>query len=206
MCRTIQKTISFILSIGLILTCVTSPGSFAQGLDSDFEAPVIEHQQLETGFAEDDQVFTATVLDNEEVKKVTLFYRFSGDDAFTELDMKLALEESLYTSTLKIENNSVSEIQYYIQAEDASNNIVLKGFAFEPLVRLINAGSEAQATAPPSSDAVKQTAQKGKVNLLYVALGILAVGAIAGAAGGGSSSAAESCVECDITLTIMPIQ
>ena len=187
---------------------------WAQDSDAtDFEAPIIEHSILQAGIIGGVEVFGATVVDNEEIEKVSLFYRFSGETEFAELNMREIASSSFYS--VKVDTANVpadtSAIEYYIQAEDTSGNIVLKGFAFQPLIRSFEIAEPALIATPrPEPDpAPVAVAQSRKINWLYVALSVLVVGGVAASLGGDSGGSGsdpmnpqDDCVGgCTVTVT-----
>lgn len=209
--------------VGTLALCVAITGTLpvivqAQDVASDFEPPVIEHEAIEFGELGEDQTFSAVVVDNEELSEVTFFYRFEGETAFINKPMELLPSLSLYSVTIETTDRTEKSIEYYIQAEDTASNVVLKGFAFEPLVRVLqdpNAEPEAIAgvtdsTAPADTPAVP--APKKRSRLLYVGLGVLAllaVGAAAAGGGGGDSGPGpgpepEGCSPCTVSVSISP--
>lgn len=187
--------------------------ALAQNTGSDFEAPIIEHEDVGNGLLGDIETFVASVVDNEAVENVSLFYRLKGDTKFTELPMS-PLNASSYYYSAKIDTANLADektaIEYYIRAEDSAGNLVLKGFAFEPLVRTllpaVPPGSSIDANV--TQDSTPTVAPKSKINWVYVALGALVLGGIAaGASGGGSDDVApagDCSPNCLVTLTISP--
>ncbi|MFK7858403.1 MAG: hypothetical protein AB8B64_06275 [Granulosicoccus sp.] len=186
----------------------------AQSTEFDFEAPIIEHEEITTGILGDVAEFVATVVDNAEVESVSLFYRYAGEDDFIEVIMQPLLQSSSYTTTINTAARSGEDtaIEYYIRAEDTSKNMVLKGLSFNPLVRTLINPNLANITAD-QAPTPEQSAPVKKINWLYVGLGALLVGGIAAAAGGGGSDgnnvisdpgAQPGCDPCTITLTLSP--
>ncbi|MFK8083100.1 MAG: hypothetical protein AB8B97_22695 [Granulosicoccus sp.] len=182
---------------GLLVACIVSATLIAAAMpsvlmaqqtrSSDFESPIIEHIALDTGLIGGVEVFGATVVDNVEIEAVSLFYRFSGEKQFAELPMREIASSAFYS--VKVDTANVpldtSAIEYYLQAEDTSGNIVLKGFAFQPLLRTFTPSatqSVPQITKPAAPTA---TASKN-LKWVYVAVGVLAVGVIAASLDSGS--------------------
>lgn len=196
-------------TITSISSAITPTFAFAQQTPSvDFESPIIEHVAQDGGPVGGVEVFGATVVDNDAIDRVVVFYRFSGETEFAEVTMREVAQSSFYSAKVDTANVPLDTeaIEYYIQAEDASGNIVLKGFAFQPLTRAFEAVSpvvpevevvsaEPEFTDPPVSSSV---------NWWYVGLGVLVLGGIAASAGGGgsSSSTGDDCDGgCTVTLT-----
>ncbi len=206
----LKPVLTTLFCIWFALTSTLTSIVHAQSAGSDFEAPIIEHEEISSGVLGDVESFVATVVDNEELDSVSLFYRYAGDADFIEISMQPLAESSYYTATVdtSLRDGSDTAIEYYIRAEDASGNLVLKGFAFEPLVRSLIDDSPAtsptvvtEQPAPPTEPAPRK-----KVNWLYVGLGILLVGGIAagaGGGGGGSDPVDPTCSpNCSVTLTL----
>ncbi len=200
-----------VLPIGLAL---------AQTDELDFQAPIVEHEAVDSGQLGDTQVFVATVVDNIELKNVRLFFRFDGEEDFQSTEMEPLNESSLHSAGVVTSDVEAASIEYYIQAEDVAGNIVLKGYAFDPLIRLLEPASDTQALstaqtdstsapeAPVATPAPPQVKKRSK--FLYIALGVLLLGGLAAAAGGGSDDGGSTggttptgnC--CTVTLTISP--
>lgn len=173
----------------------------------DFESPIIEHIEREGGPLGSLESFGATVVDNDEIASVTLYYRFSGENEFAQLPMREIASSSFYSArvgTSNVPSGTVS-IEYYIQAEDVSGNLVLNGFAFQPLVRFFEPAKPITPITPVAEPITEPVESAGGVNWLYIGLGVLAVGAIAAAAGGGGGSSggsSDDCVGgCEVTVT-----
>ncbi|MFK7853525.1 MAG: hypothetical protein AB8B79_05405 [Granulosicoccus sp.] len=214
--RQIKKAFISVVSACFAITVVFSNGAFAQSTERDFEAPIIEHEQIDGGTSGDVETFVATVVDNDELQSVSLFYRYSGEADYVELVMQPVASSSYYSA--KVDTAEAKEaaesIEYYIRAEDVSGNLVLKGFVFEPLVRslimpiamapeeqpITSAVDPAPAPAPVAKPA-------RKINWLYVALGALVIGGVAagasgGDSGGGGGTNADCEPSCRVNLTI----
>jgi hypothetical protein len=198
-----RRLIAAALAVCIASVQITSAVATAQTDGPDFESPVIEHEQSDGGLAGGVELFNATVVDNDELSSVRLFYRFSGDTEYTRINMRQITSSSNYTArviTSSIdESDNVNGIEYYIRAEDVAGNLVLKGFAFQPLLRKFE-------TAKISEQPV-ETAQtvdsSSRINWLWVALGALVVGGVAAASSGSSSS--NECVDsCTVSVTFDP--
>ena len=193
-------------AITSVFYAVIPATAVAQQSDSvDFESPIIEHVVQDGGLIGGVEVFGATVVDNDEIKRVVVFYRFSGETEFAELPMREVAQSSFYSAKVDTANVPLDTegIEYYIQAEDASGNIVLKGFAFQPLTRSFQVAGPAEV-APAEPEAQGPSASSS-FNWWYVGLGVLVLGGIAAAAsggGGGSSMNSDDCVGgCTVNLT-----
>lgn len=188
-----------------------------QSSSVDFESPIIEHEAQDGGPIGSVEVFGATVVDNDKIDRVVVFYRFSGETEFAELPMREVAQSSFYSAKVDTANVRLDTeaIEYYIQAEDASGNIVLKGFAFQPLTRVFEAASPVEPepefepevnVASTEPEFVDPSVSSSSINWWYVGLGVLLVGGIAAAAnsdsGGPSTNTGEDCNGgCTVNLT-----
>ena len=196
--KQINQFTSVVVALVFSFNSLLIPGSVA-AQSVDFESPTIEMTEVQYGAAGEAQVFIATIIDNESVADVVFNYRMSGDGAFTESPManttgaeyKISLSETYAEGDI---------IEYYIAAADETGNRTLKGFEFAPLTREISSSAAEQFALEATEEKPK------KLNLLYVALGVLALGALAGAAAGGGGSSDDGGVcpadGCTFTLSI----
>ncbi|MBX2886018.1 MAG: hypothetical protein KTR32_39045 [Granulosicoccus sp.] len=209
-----SKVIASWLAVCLaILGCGTG---FAQAPGADFEPPIIELEQVDTGVLGETQSISVTAVDNDEIDSVVLYYRFGPTGLFATLGMQEVLGSSRYSASVETVGVTENQLQYYIQAIDVSQNVVLKGFAFEPLIRKLEsktipaiAATQTEPPVPATSDEQTEPVTEKKINFLYVALGVLAVGAIASAAGGGGGNTPVNdqpgeCSVCQVTITVAP--
>ena len=184
---------------GVLIACralvavllLIAPVAHAQELD--VEPPLIEHERIERGEQGVAQEFTATVVDDREVEEVLLFHRRAGDETFENLPLERVGTSSVFLATLPTEAGDARAIEYYIQARDASGNRVIRGYAFNPLQRLMvgeGAGPLAEADA----------AQTGvRKRWLWIGLGVLAVGAAVALSDSGDGESSDT-----FTVTIEP--
>jgi len=201
-CSLARRAISLLAAIALAITSLTLPIAHSQSDSQDYEPPLIEHEVIDSADAAFAQEFTANVVDDKALAEVLLFYRFVGDEAFVSIPMTQVASSSVYTATVETDINDPKSIEYYIQARDEAGNRVVKGFAFNPLLRSIPDGNG----AAPSSAANEPQASTGR-RWLYIGLGVLAVGAIAAAAGsGGGRDSGTGGGEGDFTLILDPPQ
>lgn len=178
---------------------------FAQSEFQDFEAPVIEHNSSDYSEDNELQVFSATVADNVEVSSVFMYYRYKGQDEYKPVEMKRVATSSLYSVSIFTDESSESTIEYFLQAEDSAGNIVLKGFAFEPLVRTLSLPDTASTiTQATEQQEVKLETEKPKSKVLYYVLGALAVGALAAGLSGDGDDPPRGCTDgvCEVTFTL----
>jgi len=146
--------------------------------------PLIEHEVIPQGSPGVTQEFNASVVDDESLAEVTLFYRFKGDPKFKSVTMEPIASSSVHTASVETSRGDNRDIEYYIRATDRAGNRVIKGYAFDPLIRKMG---QAAPVARSNSTESQASSGKSRRNLIYIGLGVLAVGAIAAAAGNGDS-------------------
>ncbi len=204
-----RKTVISLLALALALFASWAPVVQAQSDFGDFEAPSIEHDEDTRGRRGAVENFIARVTDNERLASVHLYYRYNGEQVpdadYIEVDMQPIKGSDFHSADIDTSDaaDEASVIEYYIRAEDVSGNVVLKGFAFRPLERILD-----DPTVPVDDALVTEAADTsvdtsgGKLNWWLVGLGVLAVGGLAAVAadGGGSSD----CNPCVVTLDIEP--
>ncbi len=180
--------------------------AFAQsGSSIDLDPPLIEHEIVSEVESNIRQTFVATVVDDDELDSVRLFYRFSGELTYSTIMMSRVSFSSSYIAQINTDPAIETTIEYYIQAKDKSGNRTVRGYAFNPLERNIVlsedylAANTTEAVAAPVTEE-PQTSRK----TLYVVLGVLAVGLIAGLAGGSGGSGGSNCETqgCQIDIDI----
>ena len=192
----------YIRSIVTILTCVGfiyAPFLKAAQLSlpsGDLVAPEVSHEVIPDSLEAGSSVqIKATVTDNVGVKSVTLFYRTKGTEEYKRVSMNRIGETDEYAITLGKSELVEPGIEYYIQAMDLAGNSLLHGYSFSPLAVNVVAPSAPAAVAPaavaaeePAGETIREEpqAEKKKSNTwIWIAVGALAIGAIALAAGGG---------------------
>lgn len=196
--KSLNRIVCFwVVALHLIVTTTLVVGPVHAQTQNADGTPLIELEIVDTGVAGDDQVFSATVIDDGEFLEVDFFYRFDGFTQFDQISMTVIPGTSFYTATVEVFDRQPQVIEYYINVRDADNNKVTKGFAFDPLSRLLVAAESpvatTEATQAPTAAPQPAPAATGRSTgrtILYVGLAVLAVGALAAAAssGGGSSS------------------
>ena len=173
----------------------------------DVEPPLIEHDVIRAVEADIRQTFFATVVDDNELDSVSLYYRFQKDPTYSTVLMKRVSFSSTYIVHVPTDPSDDRDIEYYIQARDVAGNRTVRGYAFNPLMREINIPAAPPIAAAPEPEPVAAESPGKKRTVLYVVLGVLAAGLIAGAAsksGGSGSDDAEPCPNglCTITVTV----
>ena len=176
--------------------------AYAQSDPIDVEPPLIEHTMNDAVEAAERQSFVATVVDDDVLDSVSLFYRFQDDPAYSSVQMNRVSYSSTYIAHISTDPDSARNIEYYIEARDEAGNRTVRGFAFNPLLREINATEVAvEPNPPPASESMFESIGKRKT-VLYVVLGVLAVGAVASAANGFGTKAACPNDRCTITVNV----
>lgn len=206
---TLLGTVAQTVSTAALLiggTLVVTPG-FAQSVNNptDINPPTIELEEIPSGVAGQEQVFTSLVSDEGDIKDVTLFYRYKGQQAFVSLPMNQLGNSVYYVASVRPSETETRAIEYYVQAIDIAGNRQIEGFAFEPITRELNPPDRPSTTAttPTTATDTTTTSKSGGLKIWHIVVGVLAVGLIAGAAaggGGGSDSSPDETVP--LTLTV----
>ena len=192
-------TLQFLATV-LIFTLLATNTAQAQLL-VDVEAPIIELEALAETEADGSQVFSALVADDQQLKDVTLYHRRSGQQAFTRQDMEPLGDTGYYSATLTTDPSDLRAIEYYLQARDEGGNRTVSGYAFDPYHRLLTRASSRENSEPWQPAISNQPVAKTPRRWWAVALGVLAVGVLAAAAGGGDNS--EESGRVPVTIDII---
>ncbi len=197
-----KRLITVCLSLLLVLLQV-SPG-YAQTAP-DIQAPIIEFEAIAEAVAGDAQVFTAQVADDRNLKDVTLYYRRAGQSPFTPIPMTIIGDSTYYSATVRTQANDLRAFEYYIQARDESGNRTVEGYAFDPYRREI-VTFEPRVIEPVvvSKQTVntEPTQSAASIKWWHIALGVVALGALASAGGGGDSGDSGSRPTVPLTINI----
>jgi hypothetical protein len=190
-----KRSIRFVLVVMLIQSMLFSTIVHAEQLllpAADVSAPEVNHKPIigpiPVGATHQ---LKATVSDNVGVDGVSLFYRQVGDSQYQRKTMLRETNDSdVYSITLGTKDLAVPGIEYYIQATDLAGNSVLYGYSFEPIKLNVMSGAEVTTVKNESTfDEVlngdSKENKKGGFKWVWIALGALAVGAVAAAASGG---------------------
>jgi len=198
----------FVFWFALSQALLGMSSAYAQSGLIDVEPPLIEHNIVSTVEADTRQSFFATVVDDDELASVSLYYRFENDTSYSPVMMNRVSFSSTYIAHVPTDAASDRNIEYYIQARDLAGNRTVRGYAFNPLVREITV-PEIAPVANASDTPTQASGSGGKRRtVLYVVLGVLALGLIAGAAGGGggggSGATDETCPggSCTVSITV----
>jgi len=180
--------------------------AYAQFDVIDVEPPLIEHEIVGAVEAGIRQSFFATVVDDNELDSVSLFYRFANDPTYSNVLMKRVSYSSTYIAHVPTDETSDRNIEYYIQARDKAGNRTVRGYAFNPLVREINITET--AVAAELVVPVKEEPDRNIVRTAaYVTVGVVLLGLVANSlasSSGGDGTSTPACADgvCPVTITI----
>ncbi|VAW57800.1 hypothetical protein MNBD_GAMMA07-1639 [hydrothermal vent metagenome] len=185
-----------IISILCYILAFSSTVNAAQNsfLSIDVLAPEISQPEyIDTVIKDTDHTVTVNVTDNAVIKQVTLYYRLMGDEKFIPLPMNIIENTHNYQVNIAAKNIKNTDMEYYIQAMDSSENESFHGHSFSPLsVTLI-----ADAPIEPyiSNELASNTLISEESNIFtnkwfWIGVGVLVVGAAA--TGGGSEPPATT--------------
>jgi len=205
----LRAFIIFLICNTLIFSPVVSAAEALALPGSDLIAPEIKQQQIPKNLpAGDLPTITATVTDNVGVKDVTVFYRQIGASDFARVEMKRNLSTTEYSITLP--EIFSPGVEYYIQASDQAGNTVLHGHTFSPLTIAVLpdptgtnpdlAGLPSDTISTETGNEVANQPAKSKISKwVWIGLGVIAVGALAG--GGSSGGGGEEPTTGTVTIT-----
>jgi len=150
--------------------------------------PVIELEELANATADDTQVFTAQIGEDNELQDATLYHRREGQLAFQAVPMVALGSTGLYSVSIATDPTDLRNIEYYIQARDTAGNRTVNGFAFDPYIRTLTSpsaaqGGTAQSTGNNAGSLDAQAAPFYKRRWFQVAVGVVAVGILASTVG-----------------------
>lgn len=160
---------------------------------TDKKAPEIIHDPSNTSInAGKPFVVSATVVDDNYVAKVVVFYRIKGDANYKSATMSRLGKRDIYSVTLSADTIREPGIEYYITAVDAAGNTGLYGLRFDPkTIAVVSSTAALPVAASPSrapSGPIPEEKSWLQKNWLWVGLGVVAVAAAAGGGGGGSDA------------------
>ncbi len=183
------------LLIGILLPLTAA---LAQQQDLQLPAPDITAPKLvydpaaEPATAGQPFVISVTATDETGVESVSLFYRRTGEGAFTRLEMD-AIGGDMYMVMVPAEDMREPGIEYYVQAADQAGNTVLRGYSFQPLAVEVVPGPTVEVEpepipqpAAPEPEPTVAKADSGAPTWIWVLLGVGAAAALAGGGGGGA--------------------
>ena len=149
----------------------------------DIDPPVIDHEALESGKSGESQEFSALVVDDRGLKHVVLYYRDRAGAQYDSVELQPVDGSDEYTAVVETSLGQ-TRVEYYIEALDSGGNRVLKGFPFFPLVR------ELASETANVREATESSATESR--LIYVLLGVAAVGLALALSGGDDSSSTNT--------------
>ena len=211
-----RRTIACVVAFFLILS--HSAGVIAQSVP-DIIPPTINPEIVSLATAGVNQVFTAQASDDRSLGDVSLHYRRSGESIFNRVIMQSVGDTGFFTVSIETDPNDLRAFEYYTQVLDLNGNRTVSGFAFEPFIRTLIPADNTTVTevpheTPATSDdvavvvappAAQDTISRPRSNRKwwYIAIGVLAVGAIAASqAGGGSDDGDITTDDDNVPLTI----
>lgn len=190
---------AFLFALSQVLFGMSS--AYAQSNLVDVEPPLIEHTVISPVDADSRQSFFATVVDDDELDTVSLYYRLQDDPTYSTVLMQRVSFSSTYIVHIPADADSTRNIEYYIQARDLAGNRTVRGYAFNPLVREINTlSAEVESTSAQTSSSIFEPGKKRTV--LYVVLGVLAAGVAVTLL---DNESGESCPngKCNVNITLV---
>ncbi len=203
---------SLLIFCQISLSCLSLFATTAAAQSRDTEPPTITFDEVEETRKGDSQVFTVTAADNVGVDSLEFFYRFGSDQQYAISVMRRIGGTDLFTFTLQADDipERADVIQYYLEAKDEEGNRTLRGFSFDPLERVLLAGSATglagtEQAKPDSSSLLGSLSTTEKI--LYGALGVVIVGALVAAAGSGGDDdgGGSGASGVPVTITVDPL-
>lgn len=176
----------------------------------DLDPPEVDHVPVAAGVAGTSQSVSVKAVDAQGVASVTLLYRNNPANEYKRVLMRRVAGSDNYTVTLE---STVDQrmIEYYFLVIDTGGNKVLSGFPYEPFTRTLtqqlaiesvpseNTGiSEIEPPIPVQAvrdgetdnrPATTTSDSQSSSAVVWAVLGVLVLGALASAGGGGDSAA-----------------
>lgn len=181
--------------LGLVLLAVVANPAIAQNVP-DTEPPIIEIEALTESVADNTQVFAAQIAEDRVLLDAILYFRRQGQDSFTGVEMSPLGDTGYYSVSIETDPRDLRTIEYYVQARDESGNRTVSGFAFDPFqrellpatTRITQSGGTSNGTTSSGANTPSEPITPAyKRPWVQIALGVLALGVLASAAGGGGS-------------------
>jgi len=177
----------YLLVVIHLLATSLQPAAFAQSISEISNGfPRLTEVSPNDG---DQLNFTVEASDDGIVETVIFVYKYEVDIDFHELLMQPNETNTLFSAQLPNDNRLSGKLFYYYLATDNDGNINTEGFVFDPLQRQIVFNTALSIEGPETTtsntpaNSNPEDVPKRSVNVLYVVLGVLAVGALAGLAG-----------------------
>ena len=194
MCRrSLSKLTSCVVAaLHLAVSVIAVAPGLVHAQSTDVDPPAIELETVNEGVRGETQVFSASVTDNDEVRSMTLYYRFGNAGEYSTVPMSVIQGTDIYTASVDTDDASASLIQYYLEAKDAGGNRTVQGFAFDPFERvLLEEAAIVADAAPVVAVPVVAPSLSTQRKIAYGLLGLLVVGAFASASGGSSGGSSD---------------
>ena len=186
----------------------------------DLDPPQVDHIPVSSGVAGSVQSISVKASDAQGVASVTLLYRSAVNAEYKRVLMQPVVGTDNYT--VAIDSSSAQRfIEYYFLVIDTGGNKVLNGFPYEPFTRALteptlalenvsdqdlpaSSSTQTETTVEtPPLESADEPRQSNSNTLLWVALGVLAVGVLASASGGGGGgSSADSGETVPVILNV----
>ena len=163
----------------------------------DLDPPQVDHIPFASGIAGEDQSFSVKAIDSQGIDSVTLFYRIPSDTDYRQIPMTRAPGTDNFTALLQTTTLQTS-IEYYFLVVDVGGNRVLNGFPYEPFKRTLAAPVSTPQNLPavtavtPGNEQIQTKPASNKNAIIIGAVGVLVVGALLSASGGGNDSGGNS--------------
>ncbi len=175
----------FIILLSILLTPAASLAQ-SGGL-------TIEHSIPDRAVAGEPLQFAVSVSGAENLAALDLYYRRSGEPAFSRLPMTTS-DGRLYTATVPGPAVTGVELEYYIEALDSDGNLTVRGGKRFPLLVSVVAPTRTagERSSTPDTSIPKPSQKSSNSNVWKWVLGALAVGAVAALAGGGGDDSNDA--------------
>lgn len=220
-CRSVlsRLVMLFLFTVSAIL----QPVAHAQTQSAtDHLPPVISLDLVEQGVLGETQVVGASIKEDQSLESVYLQYRFRGEDSYRKIPMKPISGSDIHTASVETAGVDTDALEYYIEAVDTGGNRAIRGFSFDPLVRmLVPAGSVSQsavaeAGAGTGDGAVVSTSASDIINedkgvskrVVWGIAGLAMVALLVGLAGssGGDGGGGGGGSTSPVTIEVDPVQ
>ena len=179
----------------LIVCALAAPLSAGAAAGVDTEPPLIEIETLPETRADRSQVFTAQVVDDRALEDVVLYHRREGQQPYARAPMRAIADSAYFSVAIPTDPTDLRAIEYYVQARDRGGNRSVSGFAFDPLRRTLSPQPSplAAGSGPSASTAAAQADDDARTRPRWwaIALGVVAVGALAAFADGSDDDGGD---------------
>lgn len=169
---------------------------------SDIIAPTLIHDKFIDNIpAGQNYTVEATVMDNEKIDSVTLFYRPINTTEYKSIPLKRLKDTYLYSTTIDKNEINPPGIEYYIQAVDEAGNRLTSGYKTAPLI--VNVFENASQIVNTSSIPILEPLEESSSNKwLWIGLGVLVLAAAVGGGGGGGGGGGAGSTASGSTVVI----